>query len=298
MIDFGSLPKSLLIVLIIVGVLILSALVAFVWFVLVCIIHLHFQNKNNDDDANMNLSADIAYFYEKGKRERQEDSYFVSPLEQYNEHGIIACISDGMGGLSYGDEISKQITDFVASKYPYDFLKREETADEIQKLSNEIFEKYNRKGGATFAMVHIFENQLNVFSVGDSDIILIREGRSTILNPKQNYISVLIADLVRQGKTAHEAYVNKRARALVDYMGNSNPKVNFTHYPIKLFDGDTIIVCSDGVTDALPYYQMPRYVTYDASQTASNYKAIIRSKSIPRQDNYTGIFIQLSRNRF
>ena len=51
------------------------------------------MNKENDEE---NLFCDVAYFFEKGKRDRQEDSFYISPLEQYGSHGIVVCVSDGM----------------------------------------------------------------------------------------------------------------------------------------------------------------------------------------------------------
>lgn len=267
----------------------------FVFFLIEQVRARRFRRKNKENDEE-NLFCDVAYFFEKGKRDRQEDSFYISPLEQYGSHGIVVCVSDGMGGLFYGDEISKAITDSVSDMYPIDFDDRFSTSEQVKKLSNSLFEKYNRQGGATFAMVHIFRNRLNVFSVGDSDVILIRDGRATVINPKQNYISVLIQDLIKQGKTTHEAYVTKKCRALVDYMGNFNPRVLFFQSPIKLYDGDTVIVCSDGLTDAIPVGHLNRFLTYSARNTAHNLKEEIKLKNIPRQDNFTGIIMHLNRD--
>lgn len=241
------------------------------------------------------LSIDVAYFCEIGKRPRQEDAYYISPLDEFGKNGVVVAISDGMGGLKYGDEISLEIVKQLEKLYPLSFFGAEKTADDIRKLSNRLYEQYRLEGGATLAMVHIYNNYMNFYSVGDSDIILIRDGEATILNPRQNYVSVLIKKLVRGNKTTHDAYANNKSRALVEFMGDQNPRVLYTTAPIRLYDSDTVIVSSDGLTDAIPWNSLPKYVFGNAKNIALNLKNTVKSRSYPRQDNYTSVVIALKR---
>ena len=145
-------------------------------------------------------------------------------------------------------------------------------------------------------MVQIYNDHMTFYSVGDSDIILIRNDEATILNPRQNYVALLIRSLVRSGKQTQVAYANNKARALVDYMGNHNPRVIFTKKPMRLLPEDTIIVSSDGLTDAVPWKTIPQYVENSAVATASNLKLSVRQKKYPKQDNYTAVVIKLKRS--
>ena len=159
-----------------------------------------------------------------------------------------------------------------------------------------IFDEFKQKGGATLAMVQIQNDHLTFYSVGDSDIILVRNDEATILNPRQNYVALLIKSLVRSGKQTQIAYTNSKARALVDYMGNHNPRVIYTKKPMRLLDGDTVIVSSDGVTDAIPWKSIPKYDAGTARAMAYNLKLSVKQKKHPRQDNYTGVVIKLQRS--
>ena len=47
------------------------------------------------------LSLDVAYFHERGKRARQEDSYYISPMDESRKYGLVVCVSDGMGGMRW-----------------------------------------------------------------------------------------------------------------------------------------------------------------------------------------------------
>lgn len=242
------------------------------------------------------LVLDVAYFHERGKRARQEDSYYISPMDESRKYGLVACVSDGMGGMRYGDIISQYITDAIKEMHPISFFAYENNAESIRKISNMVFDEFKQKGGATLAMVQILNDHLTFYSVGDSDIILVRNDEATILNPRQNYVALLIKSLVRSGKQTQIAYSNSKARALVDYMGNHNPRVIYTKKPMRLLDGDTIIVSSDGVTDAIPYRNIPKYDARTARGLAYNLKLSVKQKKYPRQDNYTGVVIKLQRS--
>ncbi len=241
------------------------------------------------------LYPEVAYFSEIGKRESQQDAFYISPMENYRRNGIVLLVTDGMGGLKYGDEISSEIAESIENMYPLSFHAAEMISDELRRMSNSIYEKYRLQGGATLAMVHISGNYMNFYSSGDSDIILIRGGEATRLNPRQNYLSTLVGKLSKSGRTTYEAYVDKKSRALIDFMGNSNPKIIYTTRPIRLTDDDVVVICSDGVTDAVPCKSMVQFSDGSAKRCAQQIKRSIIMKKHPRQDNYTGIVIKLSR---
>ena len=264
----------------------------FIWFT---VIYIKRKGFGNPDDSD--LYIDCAYFCEIGKRPSQQDSLYISPLSDYKKYGITALVADGMGGMEYGGEISEKIVEFVENMCPLSFFATEQNAEELRKLSNTLYDEYNLSGGSTLAMVHISGNYMNYYSVGDSDIILIRDGQPTILNPRQNYMTLLIKSLCRNNKQTQTAYSNPKSRALIDFMGNKNPRVIFTKKPIRIFDGDKIIVSSDGLTDAVPLRIMHHYIKDGAVSTAAELKRAVASRKRPKQDNYTGIVCSVKRGR-
>lgn len=293
--NFSFLPTESKIALYVLALLIIAVLFSIVWIIHFIVKSAGFIRKDDDD---LTLFADIAYFYEKGKRDQQEDSIYISPLDKYIGDGVFACVSDGMGGLKHGKEISKHVVDEVERMFPVPFNDIENTVSKLTKLSSNIYRHYGRKGGATLALVHIFQNKLHLYSAGDSNIILIRNKTATVLNQKHNYYNILVKNLSSAGLTTEEAYLNKKGRALTDFMGNLNTRVFNTNVPMSLVDGDIIIVCSDGVTDAIPYNKIPDYVGNSAKKTADELKLNIRHKNLSRQDNYSCIVIHLNRFNF
>ncbi len=272
-------------------VLFVLTAVVFIWFVTVYIKKKGFGNPDDSD-----LYIDCAYFQEIGKRPSQQDSVFISPLDDYRRYGITALVADGMGGMEYGGEISEKIAEFVENMCPLSFFATEQNADELRRFSNVLYDEYKLSGGSTLAMIQIAGNYMNYYSVGDSDIILIRDGVPTILNPRQNYMALLIKSLCRNNKQTQTAYNNPKSRALIDFMGNQNPRVIYTKKPIRIFDGDKIIVSSDGLTDAVSLRNMPHYIKETAASTALELKRAVASRKRPKQDNYTGIVFTVKRS--
>lgn len=265
--------------------------IAFIWLVVI-----YFRRKGAGRPDDSNLYIDCAYFCEIGKRPSQQDTVFISNLSDYRKYGITALVADGMGGMEYGGEISEKVADFVESMCPLSFFATEQNADELRRLSNQLYDQYKLSGGSTLAMVHITGNFMNYYSVGDSDIILIRDGKPTILNPRQNYMALLIKSLCRNNKPTVTAYSNPKARSLIDFMGNQNPRVIYTKKPIRIFDGDKIIVSSDGLTDAVALRNIHHYLKESASATALELKRAVASRKRPKQDNYTAIVFTVKRS--
>ena len=109
-------------------------------------------------------------------------------------------------------------------------------------------------------------------------------------------MALLIKSLCRNNKQTQTAYSNPKARSLVDFMGNKNPRVIYTKKPIRIFDGDKIIVSSDGLTDAVSLRNLTRYLKDTAASTAVELKHAVAARKRPKQDNYTAIVFTVKRS--
>ena len=254
-----------------------------------------FQKKHED---KLKLMIDVAYFHERGKRGNQEDSVYISPLENLETNGFVAACSDGMGGLLNGEVVSKYVTDTLSEKFPFKFEDRAEIAKMITEISDKVYDEYHLSAGATLVMVHILDDLLNFYNLGDSNIILIRNNHATLLNNKQNYAAVMIKKFSEGGIDTVDAYKDSRARGLTDFVGNHKCNVQMTKRPMKLRDNDIIIVGSDGVTDSMPLNRIVSHIHSDQNATsiARMIKYGVKSSKNPRQDNYSAIIIKLRRS--
>lgn len=296
--DFTLLPDQTVLLIQIAAALFVAAFLSFIYVALTTILNLIKLKKMAGKDTDNLLVCDVAYFHCRGKRENQEDSVYISPLEDSYTNGVVAACSDGMGGLLYGEDVSRFVVEKLNDLYPIKFDDQDGVSEEIKKISAEVYEQYHLGAGATLVMTHILKNKMNFYSVGDSNIILIRGGRATLLNHKQNYISLLIRKLAEGGTDTSEAYRNSRAKALIDFVGNLDTNVIHTSRPIQLYEDDIIIISTDGVTDALSLNKIKGMLTpeYNAKQLARLMKIGVRNKKLPKQDNYSAVIIKMDRS--
>ena len=296
--DFTLLSDQTILLIQIAAALFVSAFLSFIYVSLTTIMSLLKLKKTAGEDTDNLLVCDVAYFHCKGKRDNQEDSVYISHLEEAHSNGVIAACSDGMGGLLYGEVVSQYVVEKLADAYPMKFDEQEANSELIRKISTEIYEQYRLGAGATLVMTHIMKNMMNFYSGGDSNIILIRKGRATLLNHKQNYVSLLIRKLAEGGMDTSEAYRNSRAKALIDFVGNIETNVIHTSRPIQLYEDDIIIVSTDGVTDAVSLHRMSNILSadYGAKQLARILKTGVKNKKLPKQDNFSAVVIKMDRS--
>ena len=296
--DFTLLPDQTVLLIEIAAALFVTAFLSFIYVSLTTILSLVRLKKIAGNDTDDLLVCDVAYFHCKGKRENQEDAVYISPLEASFTNGVVAACSDGMGGLLYGEVVSRYVVERLSHLYPMNFDDPDGISEEIKKISSEVYEQYRLGAGATLVMTHILKNKMNFFSVGDSNIILVRKGRVTLLNHKQNYVSLLIRKLSESGSNTSEAYKNSRAKALIDFVGNIETNVMHTSKPIQLYEDDIIIISTDGVTDAVSLNKLKGMLLpeFSAQHMARLMKSAVRNKRLPKQDNFSAIVIKMDRS--
>ncbi|MCR4704264.1 MAG: SpoIIE family protein phosphatase [Saccharofermentans sp.] len=296
MYDFDLLPDDTFRTLIVALVLFAVAFIYFVIVSLYTLIKTSVYNRKHKE--KLKLVCDVAYFHERGKRDNQEDSLYVSPMDNMEETGFVAACSDGMGGLLNGEVVSKYVTDSLSEKFPFKFDSQTENSRIITDISNKIYEEYHLSAGATLVMVHIFDDYMNFYSLGDSNIILIRNNKATLLNNKQNYVTMIIKRCIEGGIDTADAYKDNRAKGLIDFVGNLKCNVQMTKRPFRLAENDIILVSSDGVTDTIPLNRLVNHIHFDQNATgiARAIKYGIRTRKNPRQDNYSAVVIKMKRS--
>ena len=109
MYDFSLLTDETVRAIIIALALFLVAFISFVVIALYTLFKTNIYTARHKEKTN--LFCDVAYFHEKGKREDQEDSIYISPMDNLEHTGLVAACSDGMGGLLNGEVVSKFVTD-------------------------------------------------------------------------------------------------------------------------------------------------------------------------------------------
>lgn len=198
-----------------------------------------------------------------GRRKEQQDDFGFSDIENSNmvlHAGVLALLTDGMGGLSLGREAGQLAK--ITMLREYEKKSNEETIPQALERSlvaaNEaVLQLAQGEGlegeiGTTLVAAVIKDYDLYWISVGDSHLYLFRDGRLHQLNADHNYAQRL-AHMVAAGtinKDEAENHVDRKA--LTSYLGLAHlTEVDQNLKPFPLENGDRVLLCSDGLYGTL-----------------------------------------------
>jgi serine/threonine protein phosphatase PrpC len=240
----------------------------------------------------------IAAMSALGERAQQQDSWAVSDWHDKalcRERGILLTIADGMGGLDHGTEVSTLLVDELQKA----FREREVDAApdawllELLGQANRSVNRFLRDrtpGGSTLVMALVLEDELFHLSVGDSRLYLARGKGLVLLNREQSYGTKLDLMLVKGILPASELASHPQRRALTSYVGMGDLEgADRNTIPLRLQEGDTLLLLSDGVFGTLTEEEICACLSEDVEQSAQRLERAVAERRRPRQDNYTAV---------
>lgn len=243
----------------------------------------------------------IAKLHNMGKRKSQQDSFGISDLDTdtLNQKGLLAVVADGMGGLSGGEKASMATVISTLNYFDtHDFENIPENLHEMIENANEQVKEVvgitGGQSGSTIVSIYIKDHQMFFVSVGDSRILLIRDGELYQLNKEHNYEADLL-ELVNEGKmTLEEAMQDPQKNALTSYIGKESlEKIDQNLTEIELFEGDRILLITDGIYNALSDAEIINSMEYPAGRAMMHMEMQIEGKNLASQDNYTALLIEI-----
>lgn len=240
-----------------------------------------------------------------GKRKEQQDSLFVADIhdkQTLRSRGMLAVIADGMGGMKGGAAIGKLVTTAFAEKYagqsisePAAFLL--DAAREAETSVEKYIAETNETGGSTVVAILIKDSNLHFISIGDSTLYLLRNNELHQLNREHNFGAVLQEKAARGEVDPDEPYKNPRRNALMAYIGMGSLNLfDRNEQPLGLTNGDKVILCSDGVLDALGQDGLKAALNGDAETSVKHVEEAVSARDLPQQDNFTCVVLDYASN--
>ncbi len=182
---------------------------------------------------------------------RSENQDYFGAYETSDGHLFIVC--DGMGGHEGGAEASKIAVESIKEYYLN--ANQEKTIEQklkeaIEYANLKIYEvsrqrNYSRGMGTTVTAVVVKDGWMFYAHVGDSRIYLFRDGKVIHLTKDHT----LVQQLVDMGKlTEEEAEEHPAKHQLLQALGvDEKVFVDVAGEPLKLQEGDYVLMCSDGL---------------------------------------------------
>lgn len=245
-------------------------------------------------------------------REHNEDTFIVADLTTMNatlqpevrehrpgERGSLFMVADGMGGAAAGEVASAMATEVVLEELEHRWRRAKDTNPETfaralkaaAETANSRIHKYavehpeNRGMGTTATIAGILGDTLYLAQVGDSRAYLVRGGVARQITKDQS----LMQKLIEAGElTAEEAEVSERRNIILQALGPEPiVKVDLTTQQVRR--GDTLILCSDGLSGQVRATDIARIVTENPDLVETCKKLIDLANENGGPDNITVI---------
>ena len=236
----------------------------------------------------------------QGARNYQEDSFGFSSVEKadVDKYGFTAIVADGMGGLSGGAQVSDYV---VSSMLEMQKNRNPSTPVHIHLSQSLCMVNSNvllsgMTGGSTAVVVLCTPQGIHWCTAGDSRVYLFRENSLTVLNEDSDYFNQLIEQVISGDMTYEEAGENTKKDALAQYIGfkgGITPDVNAK--PLIPKKNDKLLLCSDGVYNALSAEELSESLMLPAGEAAVSIENKVLAKGYSNQDNFTAVVLEFIR---
>jgi len=218
--------------------------------------------RTRDHNEDTFLVADLA---------RQEADIGVGAVDHVvGQRGSLFMVADGMGGAAAGELASS-----MAAQHIYEHLETQWMADpdssgdrfafylrEAVEYANQLIHGYAlqhpevRGMGTTVTAAGVHDTKLYLAQIGDSRAYLVRGGRAFQLTKDQS----LTQRLVDAGElTEEEAEASARRNIILQALG-PDPRVKVVLSTEPLRRGDTLLLCSDGLSNQVRRDELARFV--------------------------------------
>jgi protein phosphatase len=221
-------------------------------------------------------------------RTGNEDSFGAFPLAEGG--GGLLVLADGMGGAAAGEVASRMAVDTVRDVY-FEALETQDPqialVGALQSANHAIYTRAqsdHRFGGmgTTCTALAVFGRGVFFGHVGDSRAYLIAGGEITLITQDHT----VVAELARAAGGEAEASPEMR-HVLTRCLGSDEQlEVDSSEEPIALEPGDTLVICSDGLSNLVEAEEILAAVTTGGPDAACQ-KLIQLAKDRGGPDNIT-----------
>ena len=215
-------------------------------------------------------------------RDHNEDNFIVNPNIEHKEWlfdsrkvyvptklGAVWVVADGMGGTNAGEVASEIAVNSVKEAFqdedrvkelwqvPRSFIE-----DVMIQANNKIIlhgeeNLETAQMGTTLVVCWLIKDTLHVSWVGDSRAYLFRNNTLSPLSKDHS----LVQEMVDAGKlTEEQAFYHPSNNIITQSLGGGEDKLKPGYKKVKLYKGDSILLCSDGLNGMLLDIQIEEFL--------------------------------------
>ncbi len=247
-------------------------------------------------------------------REHNEDNFLVANLtrksrslaeadrrQELGQDGIVLGVCDGMGGAAAGEVASQLAVDTIyerlsTAQAPRDHDElAQRLVHAVEEAGARIFaearaDRSRRGMGTTSTIAALMDRRLFVAQVGDSRAYMLRGDTFKQISRDQS----LVTQLIEAGQlTEEEAETFEHNNIILQALGTSETvQVDLTF--IDLCEGDTLLICSDGLSGMVKNTEMREVLLGTADPVEACRVLIEKANQAGGHDNITVIVARFS----
>jgi serine/threonine protein phosphatase PrpC len=213
----------------------------------------------------------------------------------------VLAVADGLGGHQAGEVASAlaiaAIGKLDGRKFASPKEAREALVDAVLEGNREILDKATREpeswgmGTTVTAVVLAGDRWAQLAQVGDSRAYLMRPGQGLL---QVTYDQTIVGELVRQGRLTREEAARHPQRSVVTRAVGLDPDLEVdTPPPLELAPGDQLMLCSDGLTDAIDDAHVAEILGAGLGGQATCQALIDAANSAGGPDNITVVLLRV-----
>ncbi len=259
-----------------------------------------------DDGGNMEHSWQGSYLQAHllsdvgKKRNFNEDRCVVSAPEHpdaAHERGVLFAVADGMGGVSGGGFASRLALDALVDEYftgdSPSICRRLRQSIEVanRRIFEEAFSQPQYAGmGTTVSAMLVHGDNAYVAQVGDSRVYLFR-GNNSIWQITDDHS--LVAEQVRNGFLSEQEARTHSLKNLITRAVGTREIVNVDLFSVRIKRGDTMLICSDGLSNLVEDRHLVEAMSMPSLQAAAR-TLVGRALDAGGSDNITVVLIRVN----
>ncbi len=203
-------------------------------------------------------------------------------------------VCDGMGGHKAGEYASRYTVERIVAA-----VSRSRWNDPVRVLreaiqkANEILvieagEDAEKQGmGTTVVVATIIDHKLHVANVGDSRLYVLNEQAQQITRD-HSYVQ----EMVERGEVAPEDARTHEKKNVITRAVGADKKIDIDFFEVDLTDEDTVLLCTDGLTNMLTDDKIHQVVMTYVDTEAACKTLVEEANKNGGSDNITAIVIK------
>ncbi len=230
------------------------------------------------------------------RRGTNQDRFLTLPIGQ---EGCLLAVFDGMGGHAAGEraaEIARDaFSEVFTGSFPQTVAEGEMALLSAARLSNDRIlafaaEDEERRGmGTTVTALLLLRQEVRILNVGDSRTYLYRAGELALLTRDDSYVrSLLDGGRISEWEARLHPHRHIITRALGSLdRGEPTLKAGVCQR------GDTFLLCSDGLWEAVDTHVMQSILSQQLSPTSTVAYLVATANERGGDDNITAIILRV-----